>query len=72
MKTLSTGVMAVLAVVLMFWGMAVHGDSHEGAKATPVEFWSCNFNDGKNMKDLNKAIDAYNKWADQNNDEYIA
>jgi len=73
MKSLKAGVVAVLAVALMSWGMAAQADHHEGAlKASPVDFWSCNFNDGKGMKDLNKAIDAFNKWADKNNDEYIA
>jgi hypothetical protein len=73
MKSLRAVVAAVLATALMSLGMAVHADQHEGAvKANPVEFWSCNFNDGKDMKDLDKPIAAFNKWAGQNNDEYVA
>ena len=45
-------------------------DSHEGdgmSPATPVELFTCNYNEGKGPADLDKATNAWNAWADSHN-----
>ena len=46
----------------------VFADSHEAApelpNIVPVETWTCNFQDGKTMADLDKAAAAWNEWMD--------
>jgi hypothetical protein len=45
-------------------------DSHEedGLKpATPIELFACSYNEGKGPADLDKASDAFNRWADKHN-----
>ena len=71
MRKLQNAVSGLIAVVVATWGMTAQADNHAAAKATPLEFWSCSFNKGKDMDDFNRATDAFNKWADANNDEYV-
>ena len=43
-------------------------DSHEGGAlepASPIEMYACNFNEGKGPADLDKAVAAWNAWADR-------
>lgn len=73
MTRLKNVVNGVLTVALASWGLPALADNHAAAaKGVPVEFWSCSFNDGKDMDDLNKAIDAFNNWADKNDDSQVA
>jgi hypothetical protein len=56
-------------------GTALADSNEEGglSPATPVELFACNYNGGKGPADLDKAIDAWNAWADsQNVSEYSA
>lgn len=44
-------------------------DSHADGElepASPVELFACSYNEGKGPADLDKAIDAWNSWADKN------
>jgi hypothetical protein len=47
-------------------------DSHESSAegpdpATPVEIFPCTFNDGKGPSDLDKVVEKWNAWADEQN-----
>lgn len=44
----------------------------EAVKAVPVEFFSCNYNEGKSSRDLKKVIDKFNRWADKHDSSYSA
>lgn len=73
MNTMRNAVSGMLTVLLATWGISTQADNHtENAKGVPVEFWSCSFNQGKDMNDLDEAIDAYNAWADKNDDSQVA
>ena len=70
MKTTIAAVVATLAVSA---GWAQTAAGKEAAnRAVPVEFFSCNFQDGKDMKDLKKVIEKFNAWSDKNNSGYSA
>ena len=41
-------------------------------KVLPVELFACNFNDGKDMGDLERVNKRWNDWMDENNADYYA
>ena len=43
---------------------AVIADDHVSAEQRPVEIWTCSFNDGKSMKDLDAWYEDFNAFAD--------
>ena len=55
--------------LLLSTGIAVadsHGDADGGPDpATPVEIYACKFNEGKGPSDLDKVVDKWNAWADE-------
>lgn len=55
----------VSALLFLSTGSAM-ADSHESEAPvfSPVEGWTCNYNDGKGPADLDKATAAWNKWMD--------
>ncbi len=62
---------AVLSAVSALWAQAALAQN--GApKANPVEFFACNFQDGKGMADLDKVIDKFKAYADQNERDHAA
>ena len=67
MKTLLIALLS--GGVLLLSGTAI-ADSHEKSAegpdpATPVELWACKFNDGKGPADLDKVVEEWNAWADE-------
>lgn len=43
-----------------------HGESADGPDpATPVELYACKYNDGKGPADLDKVVEKWNAWADE-------
>ena len=42
---------------------AVVADDHASAEQRPVEIWTCSFNDGKSMKDLDAWYEDFNAFA---------
>lgn len=60
----------MLFAVSMAWSSTVL--SQDAPKAVPVELFTCSFQDGKDMDDLNKVIARFNKWSDQHNPAYTA
>ena len=42
---------------------AVEADDHAPAEQRPVEIWTCSFNDGKSMKDLDAWYEDFNAFA---------
>lgn len=63
-------VVAVIAVCGVLWNPAAL--AQESSSAVPVEWWDCNFQDGKGMDDLEKVNAKFNKWADKNDPGYAA
>ena len=58
--------LVVSAGLLMSPGLAL-ADSHEGAElkpATPIELFTCTYNEGKGHDDLAPVVSAWNAWAD--------
>ena len=43
---------------------AVMADDHASVAQRPVEIWTCSFNDGKSMKDLDAWYEDFNVFAD--------
>jgi hypothetical protein len=64
MKKTMTAV--VSTALLMCSGLAVsEEEAAAGPRWIPVETWTCDFNAGKSMADLEPVIDAWSKWADK-------
>jgi hypothetical protein len=70
MNKLLVKVIAVL-VVSVGWTQSVLGQQPQD-KAAPVEFFACNWQDGKGMADLEKVGQKFSKWADKNDSKYSA
>ena len=70
MKKLFVVVASVFAV-LIGWGQSALAQQPMD-KAAPVEFFACNFQDGKGMADLEKVGKKFSAWADKNNSKYSA
>jgi len=52
---------------------AVLAEDESTSKVVPVELFTCNYHEGKGPADLDKAVDAWNKWADKQGwDSYAA
>ncbi|MEM7610786.1 MAG: hypothetical protein AAF270_03860 [Pseudomonadota bacterium] len=63
---------ALIATATMTCGMTAFADNHamdDGPSFTPVEIYPCSFVDGKGMSDLNRVIDKWNAFMDDNGDD---
>ena len=57
--------LAAAALILAWVGPASAQDEQEAQlMVSPVETFTCNYNEGKGPADLKKAIDGWNKWMD--------
>jgi len=70
MNTLKKVVITLL-VVSVSWSQSALSQDKE-SKASPVEFFACNFEKGKGMKDVEKVASNFAKWAKDNNPGYAA
>jgi hypothetical protein len=70
MKNLWKIAVAALAGCGLLMGQAVTAQEEGGV--VPVEWYACNFNDGKDLADLEKVTARFNKWADKNDPGYAA
>ena len=61
---------ASIAACGMLWNPASFAQDNN--PAVPVEWWECEFEDGKNFDDLEKVNAKFNKWADKNDAGYAA
>lgn len=59
-------IITVLAVLPLLWSGAVAGQEEEAPRFVPVEVFGCNYLKGKSYKDLQRVIDRWNKWMDEN------
>ncbi len=50
----------------------VQAEEEPAIRAVPLELFSCAWEDGKGMKDLMKASERFNKWADKHDMKYSA
>jgi hypothetical protein len=71
MRKLQTVVMTCLAVSVA-WSQNLLAQKADAPSAGPVEFYACNYQEGKGPGDLDKANVAFNKWADKNDNKYGA
>lgn len=70
MNKLFTMVISVL-VVSAGWGQSAVAQQAMD-KAAPVEFFACNWQEGKGMSDLQKVGKKFSKWADKHDMKYSA
>ena len=68
--------LATSGLICTFMTGPAVADSHADSEldpASPIELFTCNYNEGQGPADLDKAVDAWNAWADrQNLAEYSA
>jgi hypothetical protein len=69
MNKLQSAGLSLLAVSLT-WGSSVLAE--EQTKATPVEFFACNYMKGKGLEDVQKVGMDFSKWAAKNDMNYAA
>jgi hypothetical protein len=60
------------AIAVVGFGVAQGAAARDTPNSSPVEFFACNFKEGKDMKDLKKMADDFSKWAESNNGSYSA
>lgn len=61
---------AAVSATLVFLSGPASADNHEDQHDwVPMEIFTCNFNEGKSMKDFRAATDAWSAWADERNVE---
>lgn len=65
-------VVAVIAVWLAAVGWIHPASAQEQQKGVPIEFFACNWQDGKGMADLDKVTKKFNEWSDKNDGGYSA
>lgn len=70
MNRLCAIVIAVMAVS-MGWAQSTLAQQDEN-RGVPVEFFSCNWQKGKDMGDLDKVAKKFEDWADKNDSGYSA
>jgi len=62
---------AVIIAIATSWALPARAQD-SADKAVPVEFFACNWRDGKGMADLDKVIEKFRKYADANDSDYTA
>lgn len=77
MKTILTMRATTFLTVCLSSAVALADQHAEGAEypdVVPVETWTCDFNDGRDMNDLNAVIGEWNEWLDEEevNDYFAA
>ena len=72
MKKLQKVVTALSAVTVIGLQAIPAQAQDDQVKASPVEFFACNFMKGKGMKDLDKVADAFSAWSSANDGNYSA
>lgn len=68
-KILITGVSGLMVLFIGFGGAQAQEEAEE-PNLVPVETFTCDFNDGKGMSDLQKVIDEWNDFLDKKGVEY--
>jgi len=71
MMKLHTAVIGLL-MVSVAGVQGVQAEEEPAIRAVPLELFSCAWEDGKGMKDLMKASERFNKWADKHDMKYSA
>jgi hypothetical protein len=63
--------LAVVVSSLVFWAnSALAQQAQDGA--APVEFFACDYQDGKGLSDLKEVAQQFKAWADKNDSKYSA
>ncbi len=58
-------VMTALLSVSVCWSQSAQSQDN-ATKASPVEFFACNFVKGKDLKDVEKVAESFAKWSKEN------
>ena len=61
---------ASLLALTVSWGQTAV--AQDETNAVPVEFFACNYAEGKGLTDLQKVGKAFSKWSKKNNGDYAA
>ena len=72
MSKMNSAVTGLIAVALAGSITARADDHGEAPKAVPVEMYICNFQEGKDAGDLEKANKVFNEWAEKQGTGYSA
>lgn len=56
---------AAAATMVLVSGVAIAQDEQEMPSFSPVETFTCNYNEGMGPDDLDAAVDKWNKWMDK-------
>ena len=57
---------AAITVLPLLWSTAATAQQDEAPRFAPVEVFGCNYVQGKSYKDLQRVIDKWNSWMDEN------
>jgi hypothetical protein len=57
---------AAITTLPLLWSNAALAQEADPPRAVPVEVFACNYLKGKSYKDLQRVIDKWNKWMDEN------
>jgi hypothetical protein len=63
-KILTTAVSAAMFLLVGFGTAIAQDEESDEPEATPVETWTCDYNDGKGPADLDEVIAEWNDWMD--------
>ena len=72
MKKLQKVVTALSAVAVIGMQAIPAQAQDDQVRANPAEFFACNLQKGKSMKDVNKVAEAFSAWSNENNGSYTA
>lgn len=61
-----TKIIGVLCVFPLLWCSNSMAQQPEPPTFVPIEIFTCDYNKGKDYDDLQRVIDKWNKWADEN------
>ncbi len=72
MKTITKMIMGTCLVAFAFSEQLLAEEPMQAPSYSPVELFTCNYNKGKDSKDLDRVIGKFRKWADANDPGYTA
>jgi len=66
MSNLLRTTLTVVALPLLFSVGLSQAQDQQNPKFVPIEMYTCQYNKGKGSKDLQRVVDKWNKWTDEN------
>jgi hypothetical protein len=59
-------IFSAICLLPLLWSSNVLAQEPEPLTFVPIEIFTCSYNKGKDYDDLQRVIDKWNKWADEN------